>query len=83
MSDRIIIEGYDSKKLTLTQDYLYIEHQSGLMDQCKEALNCELVSVANRTDSSGHTYERYKVIITESPAYVKFLCWQDGPREPV
>lgn len=78
-SDLATIEYSNSKKLTLTQDYLYIEWIAGLMDQCKENLNCELESAANRTDSSGHTYWRYKVTITESPAYVKFLCWQDGP----
>lgn len=44
------------------------------MERCKEALNCELESVPNRTDSSGHTYERYKVTITGADAYVKFLC---------
>lgn len=43
------------------------------MDRCKEALNCELESVTNRSDSSG-IYRRYKVTITDSPAYVKFLC---------
>lgn len=78
-SDLATIEYSNSKKLTLTQNYLYIEWRAGLMDQCKENLNCELESVTNRTDSSGHTYWRYKVTITESPAYVKFLCWQDGP----
>ena len=44
------------------------------MDRCKENLNCELESVTNRTDSSGNTYWRYKVTITESPAYIKFYC---------
>ena len=81
-SDLTTIEYSNSKKLTLTQDYLYIEYRSGFMERCKEALNCELESITNRTDSSGHNYERYKVTITESPAYVKFLCWQDGPMEP-
>lgn len=47
------------------------------MEKCKEALNCELESVISRSDSSG-VYSRYKVTITDSPAYVKFLCWQDG-----
>lgn len=78
-SDLATIEYSNSKKLTLTQDYLYIEWRAGLMDRCRENLNCELVSVTNRTDSSGNTYWRYKVIITESPAYVQFYCWQDGP----
>ena len=44
------------------------------MDRCKENLNCELESVTNRTDSSGNTYWRYKVTITESPAYIQFYC---------
>ena len=83
VSDRTVIECSNSKKLTLTQDYLYIEYQSGFMERCKEAINCELASITNRTDSSGHTYERYKVTITGADAYVKFLCWQDGPRPPV
>ena len=78
-SDLTTIEYSNSKKLTLTQDYLYIEWRAGLMDRCKENLNCELESVTNRTDSSGNTYWRYKVTITESPAYIKFYCWQDGP----
>ena len=78
-SDLATIEYSNSKKLTLTQNYLYIEWRAGLMDRCKENLNCEIESVTNRTDSSGNTYWRYKVIITESPAYVQFYCWQDGP----
>ena len=78
-SDLTTIEYSNSKKLTLTQDYLYIEWRAQLMDRCKENLNCELESVTNRTDSSGNTYWRYKVTITESPAYIKFYCWQDGP----
>lgn len=73
-SDLTTIEWSNSKKLTLTQDHLYIEYTAGLMDKCKEALNCELESVP-----SSDTYNnRYKVTITDSPAYVKFLCWQDG-----
>lgn len=78
-SDLATIEYSNSKRLTLTQDYLYIEWRAGLMDRFRDNLNCELESVTNRTDSSGNTYWRYKVIITESPAYVKFYCWQDGP----
>ena len=78
-SDLTTIEYSNSKKLTLTQDYLYIEWRAQLMDRCKENLNCELESVTNRTDSSGNTYWRYKVTITESPAYIQFYCWQDGP----
>lgn len=76
-SDLTTIEWSNSKKLTLTQDHLYIEYTSGFMEKCKEALNCELESVTSRSDSSG-VYSRYKVTITDSPAYVKFLCWQDG-----
>lgn len=73
-SDLTTIEWSNSKKLTLAQDHLYIEYTAGLMDKCKEALNCELESVP-----SSDTYNnRYKVTITDSPAYVKFLCWQDG-----
>lgn len=78
-SDLATIEYSNSKKLTLTQNYLYIEWRAGLMDRCRENLNCELESVTNRTDSSGNTYWRYKVIITETDAYVQFYCWQDGP----
>lgn len=76
-SDLTTIEWSNSKKLTLTQDHLYIEYTSEFMEKCKEALNCELESVTSRSDSSG-VYSRYKVTITDSPAYVKFLCWQDG-----
>lgn len=76
-SDLTTIEWSNSKKLTLTQDHLYIEYTSGFMEKCKEALNCELESVTSRSDSSD-VYSRYKVTITDSPAYVKFLCWQDG-----
>lgn len=78
-SDLATIEYSNSKKLTLTQNYLYIEWRAGLMDRCKENINCELESVTNRTDSSGNTYWRYKVTIIDTNAYVKFLCWQDGP----
>lgn len=73
-SDLTTIEQSNSKKLTLTQDHLYIEYTAGFMDKCKEALNCELKSVP----SSDTHNNRYKVTITDSPAYVKFLCWQDG-----
>ena len=74
MSDLTTIECSNSKKLILTQDYLYIEWASGLMDNYEKRLNCESESITNRTDSSGNTYWRYKVTITESPAYVEFRC---------
>lgn len=74
-SDLTTIEWSNSKKLTLTQDHLYIEYTAGFMDKCKEALNCELESIP----SSDTHNNRYKVTITDSPAYIKFLCWQDGP----
>lgn len=79
MSDLTTIECSNSKKLTLTQDYLYIEYPWGLMDHYEKKLNCESESLGVRTDSSGNSYGRYKVTITESPAYVTFYCWQDGP----
>lgn len=76
-SDKTAIERSNSKKLTLTQNYLYIAFSAPLRRKWKETLNCELESIP----SSGMV-EKYKVTITNSPAYVNLLCWEDLPPMP-
>lgn len=77
-SDKTTIECSDSKKLTLTQNYLYIEYPAWFKHRCRENIYCELESVP----SSDTSKERYKVTITDTNAYVKFLCWEDLPPIP-
>ena len=76
-SDRTTIERSNSKKLTLTQNYLYVAFSAVLKRKWKETLNCKLEPI-----SSSDMVERYKVIITDSPAYANLLCWEDLPPMP-
>lgn len=65
----------DALEYVLTQNYLYIEFVNGLMS----GDGGSGYTLENATESSGATYSRYKVIITNSPAQLNFYCWQDGP----
>lgn len=65
----------DALEYVLTQNYLYIEFVNGFMSRDGGSG----YTLENATESSGATYSRYKVIITNSPAQLNFYCWQDGP----